>query len=90
MRAWFLQESLVAGPGEHESVFTVDLQSSAGDFCPAGPPAARQFGLREVLVLGPGGTDTLNNDTRAKMVVGAVNIALHNTGCPIPVLVQVG
>ena len=23
------------------------------------------------------------------MVVGAVNIALHNTGCPLPTLVQV-
>ena len=33
--------------------------------------------------------DTLGNDTRAKMVVGAVNIALHNTGTTLPCLVQV-
>ena len=33
--------------------------------------------------------DTLCNDTRAKMVLGAVNIALHNTGTTLPCLVQV-
>jgi len=72
-----------------ESVVAVDLMSSAADFCPKGPKPALLFGLREVLVLCPGGDDTLGNDTRAKMVVGAVNIALHNTGCPLPTLVQV-
>ena len=46
----------------------------------------------KVLVLGPdtvSSDDTLGNDTRAKMVVGAVNIALHNTGTTLPCLVQV-
>ena len=47
------------------------------------------FGVREVLVLGPAGDDTLSNDTRAKMVLGAVNVALHNTNCQLPCLVQV-
>ena len=47
------------------------------------------FGVREVLVLGPAGEDTLGNDTRAKMVQGAVNIALSNTNCPLPCLIQV-
>ena len=47
------------------------------------------FGLREVLVLGPGGEDRLGNDTRAKMVLGAINIALSNTNCPLPCLVKV-
>jgi len=69
-----------------------DMMSSASDFCPVGPTPAIMFGLREVLVLGPdtvSSDDTLGNDTRAKMVVGAVNIALHNTGTTLPCLVQV-
>ena len=48
--------------------------------------------MPQVLVLGPDTVtteDTLGNDTRAKMVVGAVNIALHNTGTTLPCLVQV-
>ena len=48
--------------------------------------------MLQVLVLGPDTVstdDTLGNDTRAKMVVGAVNIALHNTGTTLPCLVQV-
>ena len=48
--------------------------------------------MTQVLVLGPDTVstdDTLGNDTRAKMVVGAVNIALHNTGTTLPCLVQV-
>ena len=69
-----------------------DLMSSASDFCPVGPRPALLFGLRELLVLGPDSNntdDTLCNDTRAKMVVGAVNIALHNTETKLPCLVQV-
>ena len=42
-----------------ESVVAVDLMSSAADFCPKGPKSALQFGLRELLVLSPGGDDTL-------------------------------
>ena len=71
------------------SQLLTDLMSSAGDFCPRGPRPAIMFGVREVLVLSPGGEDTLGNDTRAKMVQGAVNIALSNTDCPIPFLIQV-
>ena len=66
-----------------------DLMNSASDFCPRGPRPAIMFGVREVLVLGPAGDDTLSNDTRAKMVLGAVNVALHNTNCQLPCLVQV-
>ena len=71
------------------SQLLTDLMSSAGDFCPRGPRPAIMFGVREVLVLSPGGEDTLGNDTRAKMVQGAVNIALSNTDCPLPCLIQV-
>ena len=80
------------GEGERSSQLVTDLMSSAADFCPVGPQPALAFGLREVLVLGPDTAatqDTLGNDTRAKMVVGAVNIALSNTGTQLPCLVQV-
>ena len=79
-------------PGDEltgSSQLLTDLMSSAGDFCPRGPRPAIMFGVREVLVLGPAGEDTLGNDTRAKMVQGAVNIALSNTNCPLPCLIQV-
>ena len=62
---------------------------SSAPGCPDGARLAIMFGLSEVLVIGPAGEDTLCNDTRAKMVLGAVNIALHNTGCVVPCLVQV-
>ena len=42
-----------------ESVVAVDLMSSSADFCPKGPKPAMLFGLREVLVLCPGGEDIL-------------------------------
>ena len=71
------------------SQLVTDLTSSAGDFCPRGPRSAIMFGVREVLVLSPAGEDTLGNDTRAKMVQGAVNIALSNTNCSLPFLIQV-
>ena len=71
------------------SQLLTDLMSSAGDFCPRGPRPAIMFGVRELLVLAPAGEDTLGNDTRAKMVQGAVNIALSNTNCPLPCLIQV-
>ena len=62
--------------------------NSAPD-CPDGARLAVMFGLTEFLLIGPAGQDTLCNDTRAKMVLGAVNIALTNTGCALPCLVQV-
>ena len=76
---------------EASDQMTSDVMNCASDFCPVGPRPAIMFGVREVLVLGPDPTtdDTLCNDTRAKMVVGAVNIALHNTDTRIPCLVQV-
>ncbi len=66
-----------------------DLLNSSNDFFAKGPAAARLFGLREVVTLTPAGREVLGSDTRAKMVVGGVNIALYNTGCQVPVLVQV-
>ena len=74
---------------EQESVVATDLLSSVADFQGQGPAPALLWGLGELLVITPAGEDILGNDTRAKMVVGAVNIALHNTGCPLPCLVQV-
>ena len=53
------------------------------------PPGASCWGLREMIVIQPAGEEILGNETRARMVVGAVNIALHNTGCPVACLVQV-
>ena len=46
-----------------ESVIAVDLMSSAPDFCPKGPKPALLFGLRELLVLTPGGDDILGKET---------------------------
>ena len=74
---------------DEESQVCVDLLSSNADFTHGGPPGAACWGLREMIVIQPAGEEILGNDTRARMVVGAVNIALHNTGCPVACLVQV-
>ena len=75
--------------GDEESQVSVDMLSSNADFTHGGPPAAAWWGLREMIVIQPAGEEILGNDTRARMVVGAVNIALHNTDCPVACLVQV-
>lgn len=74
---------------EEEGQVGVDMLSSNADFTNGGPPGAACWGLREMIVIQPAGEEILGNDTRARMVVGAVNIALHNTGCPVACLVQV-
>ena len=74
---------------DEESQVGVDMLSSNADFTHGGPPGAACWGLREMIVIQPAGEEILGNDTRARMVVGAVNIALHNTGCPVACLVQV-
>ena len=74
---------------DEESQVGVDMLSSNADFTHGGPPGASCWGLREMIVIQPAGEEILGNDTRARMVVGAVNIALHNTGCPVACLVQV-
>ena len=74
---------------DEESQLSVDMLSSSADFTHGGPPGASCWGLREMIVIQPAGEEILGNETRARMVVGAVNIALHNTGCPVACLVQV-
>ena len=74
---------------DEESQVCVDMLSSNADFTHGGPPVASCWGLSEMIVIQPAGEEILGNDTRARMVVGAVNIALQNTGCPVACLVQV-
>jgi len=82
-------DGIAEGDQPNDGIACSDLLSSSNDFTDKGPMAARLFGLREVIMMAPAGTEVLGSDTRAKMVVGAINIALNNTSCQVPVLVQV-
>jgi len=67
-----------------------DISSGNFDFiCDARPIPLTLFGLSEMLIISPSGSDILGNETRANQILGSINIALQNTGCSVPFLVQV-
>jgi len=72
-----------------ESRVMEDLACGNFDFVNVGPVPGTLFGFTEMLIISPAGKEILGNETRAGQVLGAVNIAVHNTNCQLPVLVQV-
>ena len=67
-----------------------DISSGNFDFvCDAQPIPLTMFGLSEMIIISPSGPDILGNETRANQILGSINIALQNTSCPVPFLVQV-
>jgi len=82
-------ESDVVEDDNTSSCVLDDLTRGKYDFSSSGPIPSTFFALSEMIVISPAGKEILGNETRAGQVVGAVNIALHNTDCRLPVLVQV-
>ena len=69
-----------------------DMLSPAIDFPPNHHPIHDYFGLNHFVLLSPNVPDEkedIDNETRAKMALSTVTVAVHNTNCQIPFFVQV-
>ncbi|KAG8231942.1 hypothetical protein J437_LFUL011411 [Ladona fulva] len=73
----------------------LDLNSSENCFIPpveVGTPdmycIVRWYGLREFLVLSPQPRHSISSESRLKILLSSVLIAVNNCSCPVPVFVQ--
>ncbi|XP_072301479.1 rab3 GTPase-activating protein catalytic subunit [Eucyclogobius newberryi] len=77
---------------QEEDVFPVamqDLLCMNNDFPPRAHCLARWFGLREFVVLSPGAhCEAVVSESRCNLLLSSVSIALQNSSCQVPLLVQ--
>ncbi|XP_064598105.1 rab3 GTPase-activating protein catalytic subunit-like [Liolophura sinensis] len=66
----------------------LDMMSMDNDFPSRAHCLSRWYGLRDFVVISPV-NDAIDSESRSKLLVSSVNIALSNTGCPVPVFVQI-
>ncbi|XP_014777563.1 rab3 GTPase-activating protein catalytic subunit [Octopus bimaculoides] len=67
-----------------------DMMSMDNDFPSRAHCLCRWYGLRSFIVLSPKSTaDIIDIESRAKLLLSSVNIALGNTGCTVPMFVQI-
>ncbi|KAK7877036.1 hypothetical protein WMY93_032254 [Mugilogobius chulae] len=77
---------------QEEDAFPVamqDLLCTNNDFPPRAHCLTRWFGLREFVVLCPGtNCEAVVSESKCNLLLSSVSIALQNSGCQVPVLVQ--
>ncbi|KAK6194420.1 hypothetical protein SNE40_000056 [Patella caerulea] len=67
-----------------------DLMNMENDFPFRAHCLSRWYGLQEFLIISPASTtDAIDSESRSKLLLSSASIALNNTGCTIPVYVQV-
>ncbi|CAL9689716.1 unnamed protein product [Knipowitschia caucasica] len=66
-----------------------DLLCTNNDFPPRAHCLVRWFGVRSFLVLAPGPNVEVISESKCNLLLSSVSIALQNSGCQVPVLVQV-
>ncbi|XP_048775837.1 rab3 GTPase-activating protein catalytic subunit-like isoform X2 [Ostrea edulis] len=67
-----------------------DMMSLDNDFPSKSHCLSRWYGLQEFLVITPSQTSAaIDSESRAKILLSSVSIALNNTGSPLPVFIQV-
>lgn len=66
-----------------------DLLSTDNDFPPRAHCLVRWFGLREFLVIAPAANDAVISESKCNLLLSSVSIALGNTGCQVPLFVQI-
>lgn len=67
-----------------------DLLCSNNDFPPRAHCLVRWFGLREFVVVSPGANcEAIISESKCNLLLSSVSIALQNSGCQVPVLVQI-
>ncbi|XP_069472663.1 rab3 GTPase-activating protein catalytic subunit isoform X2 [Ambystoma mexicanum] len=66
-----------------------DLLVTDNDFPPRAHCLVRWFGLREFLVIAPAANDAVISESKCNLLLSSVSIALGNTGCQVPLFVQI-
>ncbi|KAH0621359.1 hypothetical protein JD844_022543 [Phrynosoma platyrhinos] len=67
-----------------------DLLCMNNDFPPRAHCLVRWYGLREFVVIAPGANnDAILSESKCNLLLSSVSIALGNTGCQVPVFVQI-
>ncbi|KAM9305112.1 rab3 GTPase-activating protein catalytic subunit isoform 1-T1 [Gastrophryne carolinensis] len=66
-----------------------DLLSTNNDFPAIAHCLVRWYGLREFVVISPAGSDAVISESKCNLLMSSVSIALGNTGCQVPVFVQI-
>ncbi|KAJ1520264.1 hypothetical protein ONE63_004468 [Megalurothrips usitatus] len=93
---WSLEDGVVVANEDTENTsaslpqsFT-DMMSIAGDFVtvPTCPRVAQLFGIREFLLLHSDKKALVSSETKAKILLGSLTMAVNATGCEIPAFVQ--
>uniref|UniRef100_A0A8D0C6M4 Rab3 GTPase-activating protein catalytic subunit n=1 Tax=Salvator merianae TaxID=96440 RepID=A0A8D0C6M4_SALMN len=67
-----------------------DLLNMNNDFPPRAHCLVRWYGLREFVVIAPAANnDAVLSESKCNLLLSSVSIALGNTGCQVPVFVQI-
>ncbi|XP_063070153.1 rab3 GTPase-activating protein catalytic subunit [Engraulis encrasicolus] len=67
-----------------------DLLCMNNDFPPRAHCLVRWYGMREFVVISPGtNCEAIISESKCNLLLSSVSIALANTGCQVPVLVQI-
>ncbi|XP_077303937.1 rab3 GTPase-activating protein catalytic subunit isoform X1 [Lithobates pipiens] len=66
-----------------------DLLCTNNDFPAIAHCLVRWYGLREFVVMSPSGNDSIISESKCNLLLSSMSIALGNTGCQVPVFVQI-
>ncbi|XP_071978369.1 rab3 GTPase-activating protein catalytic subunit isoform X3 [Engystomops pustulosus] len=66
-----------------------DLLCTNNDFPPIAHCLVRWYGLREFVVISPAANDAVISESKCNLLLSSVSIALGNTGCQVPLFVQI-
>ncbi|XP_073401637.1 rab3 GTPase-activating protein catalytic subunit isoform X1 [Dendrobates tinctorius] len=66
-----------------------DLLCTNNDFPPIAHCLVRWYGLREFVVISPAANDAVISESKCNLLLSSVSIALGNTGCQVPIFVQI-
>ncbi|KAG8432237.1 hypothetical protein GDO86_016757 [Hymenochirus boettgeri] len=72
--------------GKKKQVKHADLLCTNNDF----PPVAHcRYGLREFVIISPSANDAVISESKCNLLLSSVSVALGNTGCQVPLFIQV-
>ncbi|MEE6489088.1 hypothetical protein FKM82_015480 [Ascaphus truei] len=91
---YFLQESCEKEEKEDlgEDALPVcmqDLLCTNNDFPPIAHCLVRWYGMREFVVITPAANDAVISESKCNLLLSSISIALGNTGCQVPLFVQI-
>uniref|UniRef100_A0A8D0CE82 Rab3 GTPase-activating protein catalytic subunit n=1 Tax=Scleropages formosus TaxID=113540 RepID=A0A8D0CE82_SCLFO len=91
-----LKQEITESEGKEESEevqilqHTVDLLCMSNDFPSRAHCLVRWYGLREFVVISPGANcEAIISESKCNLLLSSISISLANTGCQVPVFVQI-